>query len=166
MLVIGYVVHCVPTVLYRWLPYIIHVRVHLLHPLGGSGMSSSLTSSRKSIWACSFVQLLSTLLELLLARGLANVHGVNRSLRDFSMMSLLINDAMLKPTGADLCAMADAVAPPDEAPVSTSWFSCVDAVESEDSLATLSVMPGGCVSMAQHHKSVLHSSGMSLRTRS
>jgi len=32
-------------------------------------------------------------------------------------------------------------APPEVAPVSTSWCGCVDAFESDDSLATWSVMP-------------------------
>lgn len=42
-------------------------------------------------------------------------------------------------TGFALCAMAP-MEPPDEAPVSSWWSGCEDAVESFESLATWSVM--------------------------
>jgi hypothetical protein len=49
-------------------------------------------------------------------------------------------------TGLALCALAPMLPPLEMCDWSSSCSSCEDAVESEDSLATLSVMPGRHVS--------------------
>ena len=88
-----------------------------------------------------FVQFLSPLLKLILARRRGKVVRLNRAL--YNRQSLVHQPTSridVCHTGLALCALA-ATLPPDVAWLSSLWSSCVEAFESDDSLATLSVMP-------------------------
>lgn len=68
---------------------------------------------------CLFVQFLSPLLELLFARGLGQVLGMDRSLQKVSMIYIL-SFYYDEHTGAALWAIEDRE-PPEVAPVSSWW---------------------------------------------